>query len=151
MFCVFKYLTEFVSRGIWPQGSTRTWTTTMCWARVMWCALALRHRKKMTKKRNRLFRQTTSIYSWCVSSLDLGDLGFKPKNSSSLGVVDRGQVPSVLYTHPEVAWVGKTEEMLKQEGSRRVEHQISVTLCPWKVHCRCFMAAWRPCGGYVCM
>lgn len=66
-----------------------------------------------------------------------------------LGVVDRGQVPSVLYTHPEVAWVGKTEEMLKEEGSRRVEHQISVTLCPWKV-CRCFMAAWRPRGGYVC-
>ena len=28
-----------------------------------------------------------------------------------------GQVPSVLYTHPEVAWVGKTEEMLKQEGT----------------------------------
>lgn len=26
------------------------------------------------------------------------------------------QVPSVLYTHPEVAWVGKSEEMLKQEG-----------------------------------
>jgi len=25
-------------------------------------------------------------------------------------------VPSVVYTHPEVAWVGKTEEMLKAEG-----------------------------------
>mmetsp|Transcript_38730 Transcript_38730/g.82267 ORF Transcript_38730/g.82267 Transcript_38730/m.82267 type:complete len:490 (-) Transcript_38730:102-1571(-) len=25
-------------------------------------------------------------------------------------------VPSVIYTHPEIAWVGKTEEMLKAEG-----------------------------------
>lgn len=30
--------------------------------------------------------------------------------------LDYNNVPSVLYTHPEVAWVGKTEEMLKQEG-----------------------------------
>jgi dihydrolipoamide dehydrogenase len=25
-------------------------------------------------------------------------------------------VPSVIYTHPEVAWVGKSEEQLKEEG-----------------------------------
>uniref|UniRef100_A0A915MXB5 dihydrolipoyl dehydrogenase n=1 Tax=Meloidogyne javanica TaxID=6303 RepID=A0A915MXB5_MELJA len=25
-------------------------------------------------------------------------------------------IPSVVYTHPEVAWVGKSEEQLKQEG-----------------------------------
>ena len=25
-------------------------------------------------------------------------------------------VPSVIYTHPEVAWVGKNEEELKAEG-----------------------------------
>ncbi|MDX1453953.1 MAG: dihydrolipoyl dehydrogenase [Gammaproteobacteria bacterium] len=25
-------------------------------------------------------------------------------------------IPSVIYTHPEVAWVGKTEEQLKEEG-----------------------------------
>ena len=25
-------------------------------------------------------------------------------------------IPSVIYTHPEVAWVGKTEQQLKQEG-----------------------------------
>ena len=30
--------------------------------------------------------------------------------------VNYDTVPSVIYTHPEVAWVGKTEEQLKQEG-----------------------------------
>jgi dihydrolipoamide dehydrogenase len=30
--------------------------------------------------------------------------------------IDYNCVPSVVYTHPEVAWVGKTEEQLKQEG-----------------------------------
>jgi len=30
--------------------------------------------------------------------------------------IDYNCVPSVVYTHPEVAWVGKTEEMLKEEG-----------------------------------
>jgi len=30
--------------------------------------------------------------------------------------LDFNNVPSVVYTHPEVAWVGKTEEMLKEEG-----------------------------------
>eukprot|EP00434_Breviolum_minutum_P024581 symbB.v1.2.021712.t1/scaffold1892.1/size96974/9 len=32
--------------------------------------------------------------------------------------LDYNNVPSVLYTHPEVAWVGKSEEMLKQEGTK---------------------------------
>jgi len=31
--------------------------------------------------------------------------------------LDFVNVPSVVYTHPEVAWVGKTEEMLKEEGT----------------------------------
>merc|ERR1712176_488334 len=30
--------------------------------------------------------------------------------------IDYNCVPSVIYTHPEVAWVGKTEEELKEEG-----------------------------------
>lgn len=30
--------------------------------------------------------------------------------------IDYNCVPSVVYTHPEVAWVGKTEETLKSEG-----------------------------------
>lgn len=30
--------------------------------------------------------------------------------------LDYNCVPSVVYTHPEVAWVGKTEEQLKAEG-----------------------------------
>ncbi|KIL54157.1 hypothetical protein M378DRAFT_872882 [Amanita muscaria Koide BX008] len=32
------------------------------------------------------------------------------------GHVNYGAIPSVVYTHPEVAWVGKTEQDLKSEG-----------------------------------
>lgn len=35
--------------------------------------------------------------------------------------IDYNCVPSVVYTHPEVAWVGKSEEDLKKEG---VEYKI---------------------------
>lgn len=35
--------------------------------------------------------------------------------------IDYNCVPSVVYTHPEVAWVGKSEENLKQEG---VEYKV---------------------------
>ncbi|KJE96833.1 dihydrolipoyl dehydrogenase [Capsaspora owczarzaki ATCC 30864] len=35
--------------------------------------------------------------------------------------IDYNNVPSVIYTHPEVAWVGKTEEQLKADG---VEYTI---------------------------
>ena len=35
--------------------------------------------------------------------------GFKP-------LVNYDAVPSVIYTHPEIAWVGKTEQELKAEG-----------------------------------
>ncbi|XP_056272688.1 dihydrolipoyl dehydrogenase, mitochondrial [Pseudoliparis swirei] len=30
--------------------------------------------------------------------------------------IDYNCVPSVIYTHPEVSWVGRTEEQLKEEG-----------------------------------
>ncbi|CDW56761.1 Dihydrolipoyl dehydrogenase [Trichuris trichiura] len=30
--------------------------------------------------------------------------------------IDYNCIPSVIYTHPEVAWVGKNEEQLKEEG-----------------------------------
>jgi dihydrolipoamide dehydrogenase len=30
--------------------------------------------------------------------------------------IDYNCVPSVIYTHPEVAWVGKSEEDLKAAG-----------------------------------
>jgi len=30
--------------------------------------------------------------------------------------IDYNTVPSVIYTHPEIAWIGKSEEQLKQEG-----------------------------------
>ena len=35
--------------------------------------------------------------------------------------IDYNCVPSVIYTHPEVAWVGKSEEDLKREG---VEYNV---------------------------
>ena len=35
---------------------------------------------------------------------------------SGHGHVNYNAIPSVVYTHPEVAWVGKTEQELKKEG-----------------------------------
>lgn len=32
------------------------------------------------------------------------------------GHVNYNAIPNVIYTHPEVAWVGKTEDELKKEG-----------------------------------
>lgn len=37
------------------------------------------------------------------------------------GHVNYDVMPNVIYTHPEVAWVGKTEEQLKSEG---VDYQV---------------------------
>ncbi|KAJ8507780.1 hypothetical protein ONZ45_g9896 [Pleurotus djamor] len=38
----------------------------------------------------------------------------------SHGHVNYAAIPSVVYTHPEVAWVGKTEQELKAEGVKYV-------------------------------
>ncbi len=35
---------------------------------------------------------------------------------SGHGHVNYNTIPSVVYTHPEVAWVGKTEQELKKDG-----------------------------------
>ena len=35
---------------------------------------------------------------------------------SGAGHVNYLAIPSVIYTHPEVAWVGYTEEELQQKG-----------------------------------
>ncbi|KAK0555997.1 dihydrolipoamide dehydrogenase precursor [Tilletia horrida] len=40
---------------------------------------------------------------------------------SGHGHVNYGAIPAVVYTHPEVAWVGKNEEELKQEG---IEYKV---------------------------
>jgi dihydrolipoamide dehydrogenase len=36
--------------------------------------------------------------------------------TKNYGHVNYGAIPSVMYTHPEVAWVGKNEQELKEEG-----------------------------------
>jgi len=36
--------------------------------------------------------------------------------AGGVGEVDYNKVPAVVYTHPEVAWVGETEQQLKQKG-----------------------------------
>lgn len=47
------------------------------------------------------------------------------------GHVDYDHVPAVVYTHPEVAWVGFTEEQLKQKGI-----QYKVGKFPFKANSR---------------
>ena len=42
------------------------------------------------------------------------------------GHVDYNTVPGIVYTHPEVASVGKTEEQCKQEG---IAVKVSITGC----------------------
>jgi dihydrolipoamide dehydrogenase len=40
--------------------------------------------------------------------------------------IDYNCVPSVIYTFPEVAWIGKTEEQLKQEVSQKKLRVVKV-------------------------
>jgi len=43
------------------------------------------------------------------------------------GHVNYNAIPSVMYTHPEVAWVGQNEQDLKNEGMLNHEK------IPWKL------------------
>ena len=46
------------------------------------------------------------------------------------GHIDYNCVPSVIYTHPEVAWVGKSEERLKEEVfAAALTYLLSMLLC----------------------
>ncbi len=36
--------------------------------------------------------------------------------AGKIGHINYDAVPNVIYTHPEISWVGKTEEQLKEEG-----------------------------------
>lgn len=47
------------------------------------------------------------------------------------GHVNYDAIPSVVYTHPEVAWVGKTEEQLKADGA-----QYNVGMFPFLANSR---------------
>nr|XP_030727003.1 dihydrolipoyl dehydrogenase, mitochondrial isoform X3 [Globicephala melas] len=42
--------------------------------------------------------------------------------------IDYNCVPSVIYTHPEVAWVGKSEEQLKEEGAGEMINEAALAL-----------------------
>ena len=43
------------------------------------------------------------------------------------GHVDYAAIPAVVYTHPEVAWVGKTEQELKAEGVKYAVGKFNYT------------------------
>jgi pyruvate/2-oxoglutarate dehydrogenase complex dihydrolipoamide dehydrogenase (E3) component len=43
--------------------------------------------------------------------------------------IDYNCVPSVVYTHPEVAWVGKNEEDLKEAGIESVQQARASANC----------------------
>ena len=45
------------------------------------------------------------------------------------GHVNYNTVPSIVYTHPEVASVGKTEEQVKQEGGKYRVRSMAKCLC----------------------
>jgi dihydrolipoamide dehydrogenase len=69
---------------------------------------------------------TTAAGVWAIGDVTHGPMLAHKAEEDAVGVietiakgyghVDYNLVPSVVYTSPEVAWVGKTEEQLKAEG-----------------------------------
>ena len=57
-------------------------------------------------------------------------------------VMNYDLIPSVIYTHPEIAWVGKTEQTLKAEGV-----EVSVGTFPFAASGRAMAA--NDTGGFV--
>jgi dihydrolipoamide dehydrogenase len=70
--------------------------------------------------------RTTAPGVWAIGDVILGPmLAHKAEDDAvacieliagKAGHVDYNLVPSVVYTHPEVAWVGQTEDQLKAAG-----------------------------------
>lgn len=61
--------------------------------------------------------------------------------------IDYNCVPSVIYTHPEVAWVGKSEEQLKEEVILNEEFYLNVWIelidhSAWESFYYCIYAFW---------
>jgi len=72
-------------------------------------------------------RRTTAQGIWAIGDVIKGPmLAHKAEEEGiavaedivtpGVGHVNHDAIPSVIYTHPEVSWVGKTEEQLKTEG-----------------------------------
>ncbi len=70
--------------------------------------------------------QTSAAGVWVIGDVTTGPmLAHKAEDEATAcaeliagkaGHVDYGIIPGVVYTKPEIAWVGKTEEELKAEG-----------------------------------
>lgn len=67
--------------------------------------------------------------------------------------IDYNCVPSVIYTHPEVAWVGKSEEQLKEEVHRFLSGQNSFSVLDvvsWCDNDCCFIYLFLM-GEFLCL
>ena len=54
-------------------------------------------------------------------------------------------VPTVIYTHPEIAAVGKTEEQLKAEGGEIQHRRVSLSLRAVERSLQTILTAWSKC------